>query len=236
MGIAVGGIAPYGSPKSTLDVIIHHRENRFKGAIDRERLERAGIASSPPSAQRTIQTLRLLGLIDDDGNPTDTFTGLAEAPASEYQERLEEAIREVYEAIFEVVEPSDGYEKVRDAFRSNTPHAQQKRMVTLFLNLCGAAGMIDDVPKSSEKPETARQGGDSAPRKQRTPRRAGEAPDEPWAKFSTIAGIMQKLPVDSGEWTQKERDDWYDTLGTILDFDVTIIKPEEGSTQNNQNG
>ena len=200
-------------------------------------LERAGIASSPPSAQRTIQTLHLLGLVDDDGKPTDTLTGLAEAPASEYQERLEEAIREVYEPIFEVVEPSDGYEKVRDAFRSNTPHAQQKRMVTLFLKLCGAAGMIDDVPKSSAKPETARQGGDSAPRKQRTPRRTSKAPDEPWAtKFPTIAGIMKKLPVDGGGWTQKERDDWYNTFGTVLDFDVTIIKPEEGSTQNNQNG
>ena len=74
---------------------------------------------------------------------------LAVASEKELTARFEEALRQAYAPIFQVAEPTDGYIQVRDAFRTNTPHSQQKRMVTLFLNLCEAAGMITEIPKAS---------------------------------------------------------------------------------------
>ena len=130
-------------------------------------------------------------------------------------------------------------------FAPTPPIRRQKRMVTLFLNLCEAAGMITEIPKaSSPGPALVRtkpKSGAAAPSARKSRALGAAAPASPstemWVtRFPTIAGIMKKLPADNGEWTKDNRDNWYRILGTILDFDVTIIEPEEGSTQNNQNG
>lgn len=215
--------------------------------IDPDILERTGIVTSVASAQRLLQSLRLLDLVDDGGRPTDVFNGLAVAPEKELTDRFEEALRQAYAPIFQVAEPTDGYTRVRDAFRTNTPHSQQKRMVTLFLNLCEAAGMITEIPKaSSPGPALVRtkpKSGAAAPsaRKSRAKRTLPPASPstEMWVtRFPTIAGIMKKLPADDGEWTKDNRDHWYRTLGTILDFDVDIVERRGGdeSDQDEQNG
>jgi hypothetical protein len=233
MAITSDGIAPYGSPTAVLAVIEHHREKRFRGPIDHELLERAGISKSLASSQRLLQSLRLLDLTEDDGTPTEALDGLAHAPTEEFEDRLAAVIRSAYAPIFDVVEPTDGYQRVRDAFRRNTPHAQQKRMVTMFLNLCEAAGLIEAVPKQSPGPRPA-----AAPRPRE--RGAGRASKPPATapsfvaediggtlmRYPLLAGLIRKLPPD-GEWTEEDRDSFQVMWEQVLDFEIDVVSPVE---------
>lgn len=228
MAIAADGIAPYGSPQAILAVIEHAREKGFRDVIDISVLMRASLANSTASAQRTIQTLRILDLIDEDGKPSDALNGIAQASEEDYRARMEEAIRSAYAPVFEVAEPTDGYTKVRDAFRKNVPQAQQKRMVTLFLNLCEAAGMVDSIPQGKAPgPTPARKSVPKTPKAQSQRHVHIDTGKEPhageWAsQYPALAGLMKKLPLSSG-WTQDQQDRWLDAFKTVLSYEIEVI-------------
>ena len=140
MAITHEGPAPYAPVAHVLGAIEHYRE-KAPPVITKELLMRTGLADA--YANRTLRALRLLDLVDDEGNPTDAFKRLRQASSDEFTSQLEQVIRTAYQDVFQVVDPAkDSEVKIDNAFRFYDPAAQRERMVVLFMGLCEAAGII----------------------------------------------------------------------------------------------
>lgn len=133
------GPAPYAPPATVMSVIQRHRQVAVPH-FDVPTLTRIGVSES--LAPRTLQSLKLLQLVTDEGAPTEEFERLRKSPSAEFEQELLAIIQNAYGAVFSIVDPtSAGVEQVEDAFRHFTPAGQRGRMVTLFLGLLREAGV-----------------------------------------------------------------------------------------------
>jgi hypothetical protein len=160
MALDEAGTAPYAPLRAVTGALDAYRDNGL--AITAANLGRIGVQES--IQPRTLQTFRILGLLDDEGNPTQALQDFKQASSDKYRERLAETLRAAYAPIFAVTgaDPSTkSYEQVTDAFRTYSPDSLRDRMVKLFLGLCEYSGIITQAP--------GRKPGPKAPRAARTP-------------------------------------------------------------------
>lgn len=143
MALAENGKAPYAPVSAVMLMIELFREKSIPLPITAAAIHRAGVEES--LARRTLATMKQLDLLDDDGNPTATFQKIKVAGPDKYQAVLQEWLQEAYKPIFTYCEPADT-EKVSTQFRHYEPTGMRNRMVTLFLGLCAAAGLIEKMP------------------------------------------------------------------------------------------
>ena len=218
---------PYAPPRAILEIINRFRHRGLATPFDADVLARAGVSNS--LIQRTLHSLRTLDLIDEIGNPTEQLINLQQAPEPEFQGRLADVVRAAYAEIFNFADPAtDDAQAIRDAFRPYRPTGQQNRMVSLFLGLSAAAGLIPQSAANegqAERPARA-----AVPRRvpnpvTRTPRSDARtrdtvrpAPGLPPA----LAGLLNALPGDNAGWTQDERDRFVTTFEAVLDFSYPI--------------
>src|SRR5258706_13841719 len=96
--------------------------------IDKGEMERVGITAG--NANRTIAALEYLGLINEDGRPTDTWKAIATSTTNDYPKVLEGILRNSYPSIFELhPNPADATDiEIGDAFKKSEPFAQRDRM------------------------------------------------------------------------------------------------------------
>ncbi len=148
-------IAPYAPLGNLLTVIRRLRERGVPIPVTKEALTVLGIPEG--NAPRTLQSLKLLGLVAEDGDLTPAAERLRRASTEEYPETLAEVIREAYAPVFAVVDPATDTEvRISDAFRQFDPATQRGRMVTLFLGLCTEAGIAAERPqKAPRAPRTS---------------------------------------------------------------------------------
>jgi hypothetical protein len=218
---------PYAPPAVILDVIRRFRDRGMQTPFTIEVLGRAGVTES--LVRRTLQSLRTLDLIDDDGNPTEVLDRLAKAPEAELPERIREWLLAAYADVFRYVNPEqDDPTQVRDAFRSYEPRGQQDRMVTLFLRLCEEGGLRG--PARSEAPARPRQPRPRRDSPQPARRRGAESSaagrrDEPGTEKlglpQPIAGLLASLP-QSGRWSKGQRDKFLATFTAVIDFCIEV--------------
>jgi hypothetical protein len=187
-------------------------------------LGRAGVSAG--LIPRTLQALQALDLIDAEGRPTPTFEGIRLAPETEYKKRLEDWLKAAYADVFAYVDPSnDGEVQIRDAFRTYNPVGQQSRMVTLFMGLCAAAGLMPEKSVSQSRPAARSNTRPLSPRAQRnvvslggggkrTPIVSSEIPP-------AIGGLLASLPAEG--WTKAERDKFVKTFESVLDFAIPVV-------------
>jgi hypothetical protein len=232
MAVRSGGQAPYAPPQTVLSLISQYRNRALPTPFTKDVLTRAGVPDS--LVARTLQTFRLLDLINEEGNPTPELEGLRRAGESELPQRIEAVIRTAYADVLQFVDPAtEPAERVRDVFRHYEPLGQLTRIVTLFLGLCAAAGMI---PEQARRAPATTTGG-------RTPRlakkaargqsnrsgedRADTPPAHSKALPPIIDGALATLPRNGDGWTKADRKRWFDVFTTVVDFSIPIREEEE---------
>lgn len=162
MVMKVDGPAGYAPGKTITALIERFRNAGLPSPLTIESLQRVSVTES--LAPRTLQTLKLLDLVDEQGKPTQQFEDLRRAPTTEFKSELITLLKFVYADVFEVVEPANAtLEQIQDAFRSFTPQGQRDRMVSLFLSLLEYAEYSDDLPSVRSSGGTRSTDGSSNP-------------------------------------------------------------------------
>ncbi len=150
---------PYAAPSNVISVISRARTRNLPEVITNDFLRLAGIPEA--AFGRVIQALRFLGLLQEDGSPTQELHSLAMSPDAEYQNQLANVVQSAYRDDFARVHPDeDPQHKIIDAFHRYQPRSQTQRMVMLFLGLCRDAGIpVLDAPRERQmvqRPQQAR--------------------------------------------------------------------------------
>ncbi len=235
---------PYAPAHAILGLIDRYRNRGLATPITTDVLQRAGVSDS--LVRRTLIALETLDLTDEAGMPTPELEGLARAPEADFQTRLAEVIREAYAEVFSFVDPAqDDLDRVRDAFRAYEPRGMQSRMVSLFLGLCEAAGIIEAAkPKKSRKKSAkasapssrapAKNTTEAKPAAKGSDRRRGDTDgaSDGWSSDfpPALVGLLQSIP--KGGWTRAERARFLAAFGPVLDVCVPVReeKPAEQVT------
>jgi hypothetical protein len=231
---------PYAPPSAVVGVIRHLRNRGLTEPVTSSSLQAVGV--SPGNAARTLQTLRFLGLVDDEGHITDTFKRLKTAGTDEYPATLAEVLNSTYHSVFNVVDPAeDEMTRIEDAFRLFEPSRQRGRMVTLFLGMCHEAGLVGDdkAPKVQSQPRQQRSSQNSTsqqgqrPKSRAKPEHKAPPPEEPPPPrfedeshpYPLVAAIVKQLPKN-GRWTEKRRTLWMKAMESAVNLAVEVEEPE----------
>jgi hypothetical protein len=231
---------PYAPGSGILSLIDRHRNKGLPSPVDAAVLERAGV--SPSLIPRTLQALQTLDLIGDDGRPTEVFEAIRLAPEAEYKKRLADWLTDAYADALAFVDPATATETdIRDAFRKYVPTGQQDRMVSLFIALFTAAGVMPERVRQIP-PRKASNGGialnkprfvPKPPPKRRTQTADDGGSGSGQSQFTglppALAGLLQSLPANGEGWTQGRRDAFVTTFGTVLDFCFLVREEHQAS-------
>jgi Family of unknown function (DUF5343) len=158
------GTPPYTSYRTFKTFIEDLREHGVPSRIDRSVLTRfSGIVGT-----QLMHALRFLGLIEDDGRPTERLKGLVKAHGtSHWPETLLETLRDEYAPMFAIDLATATPSHFNEAFRRAFPAADAvvQKCVTFFLYAVNDAGVnISGRVLKGRKPRSL------------TPRRKGAKP------------------------------------------------------------
>jgi hypothetical protein len=175
--MAITDQAPYAPAAGVITVLERFRETSLGGSrVTTDLVMRLSMGEEV--ARRVVLSLRLLDLIDDEGQPTNNFVAFKQASSDEYQQVLRDQLYDAYAPVFAVLGKdlqTKTPAQVEDAFRKFRPDSLRKRMVTCFLGLCEYAGIVAQAPKGTPGPKR----GASAPRRNTTGvRKATQGPAE----------------------------------------------------------
>ena len=255
MPIRSGEPAPYAPPAAVMQVVNGYRNRGLSTPFTNEVLVRAGVSES--LAPRTLKTMEGLDLINEKGEPTPNFDALRRATSADFKARLAEHLQGVYAEVFSFTDPAvDDVERVADAFRSYEPIGQRARMVTLFLGLCEAAGIVTvatpargalkptTVVRAASKPKA------KAPLKVAPVQRpdggfvgAGGLPTSRGQAFNRdghpipsvlITALADYLPLGGAGWTQARRDQFLTMFGQMIDFTTPIVAEQAAAADDDE--
>jgi hypothetical protein len=204
-----------------LSVIDRARDRGLPTPVTKDVLLRAGVSDS--LVPRTLQSLQLLELINEDGTWTQNLETLRRSPEAEVNTRLAEIIRSVYADVFQYVDPAkDSGTQIRDAFRSYAPHGQQDRMVTLFLGMCQRAGIVTSETPAKQISREQRTTRRSPPPKSVPTKKPPERPNAITAPnlAPPLAGLLATLPPSG--WTKTDRDRFVNAFTVMLDYCIPV--------------
>src|SRR5579883_1608005 len=244
MATAIERIAPYAPGPNVLAVIRKSREGRLADPLTVPELARIGIPES--NGPRTIQALKFLGLIDEDGHRSRNYERIRVASTQDYPGVLADILRAAYEDVFAVIDPAKATDiELHDAFRGFKPDSQTNRMVLLFTSLCKEAGLMAGGP-----PETrtrARKSSHSGKGNHAAPTRPVQSPPPPpydpvaqplstfppplTMPYSTpvisdeyyepLHALLRQLP-DSHKWTTKRQRQWLNAVTGAVQWLVEV--------------
>ena len=169
------------------------------------------------TAQSQLLTgLRALGLIDDEGRPTQRLRELAVPDEATRKQALERLVREHYARIFELdllkTTPAELEKRMTDIYEISGD--TRRKAVRFFLNALDYLGI--EVSPLFAKPRTRkRSNGNGAPRRRRArPRQPGGDPhgSEP----PRSAGTSRSIPLSSGG-----------TLTLSVELDLLRLSPSD---------
>jgi hypothetical protein len=228
-------LAPYAPFGCVITVIKRLRERGLPEILTMQEIVRVGVSEGNTS--RTLQALKFLNLVDEEGQRTQTFDRLGRVSTSEYAEVFGEIIKEAYRDVFTIIDPAEATDvEINDAFRYYHPQAQRGRMVTLFRGLCQEVGIITGGPPETRKrtraaipvkPSKVSHTGNS----RRTHTETSNTPDISGMlygnssgigpEYALLQGLLEQLPPDK-KWTQGRRDRWLQAFTASIDLLIDI--------------
>lgn len=239
MSTHIEKLAPYAPFGCVITVIKRLRERGLPETLTIQEITRVGVSEG--NASRTLQALKFLKLVDEEGHRTQTFDRLGRVPTSEYAEVFGEIIKEAYGDVFTIVDPAEATDiEINDAFRYYQPQAQRGRMVTLFRGLCQEVGLIaGGPPETRKRARTATANKASAVSHSVTARKPpietsyssettgllnGNSTGV-GQEYALLQGLLQQLP-SSKKWTQEKRNRWLQAF--TANIDLLIDMESEG--------
>jgi hypothetical protein len=224
--------APYAPFGCVMTVINRLRERGLPETLNTLEITRVGVSEG--NASRTLQALRFLKLVDEEGHRTQTFDRLGRVPTSEYTEVFGEIIKEVYQDVFTIIDPAEATDiEINDAFRHYQPKAQRGRMITLFIGLCQEVGIIAGGPPETRKRTKVAMG--SKPTPHSAPSRKLQTETShilgnaalngnstgAEQEYTLLQGLLQQLPP-TRKWTTEKRDRWLQAFTASIDLLIDI--------------
>ena len=210
--------APYAPLVNVLSAIRRYRDRGLPETITQRELTQIGIPEG--NTPRTLQALRLLGLIEDDGAPAEAFQRIRRASTEEYSGQLAAVLKAAYAPVFGAVDPATATDiELSDAFRFYEPVAQRPRMLVLFRGLAAEARIIEGEPEIRQRRRRT-----GAPARRSSSKASLEQQPDGLDTRAANALIAQ-LPK-SGRWTATERKRWVQALQATVDFIVMVSDDE----------
>jgi len=240
------GLCAYAPSGNVLTVIHQMRERGLKEPITMQLITVVGVAEG--NASRTIQALRFLNLIDEEGYLTDNFKSLRNVSSDEYPTLLGNILKEAYSHVFMVLDPATASdEQLQNAFRYYEPRAQRQRMISLFKGLCREAQLItgsSEVPKRTRsatigKSSTSSSNGRKpAVTEHSAPQAVPDFASVPSQannhyqsgisqEYTLLFNLLQQLPKgEEKQWTSARREKWLQAVTASVDLLIEIEDEE----------
>ena len=232
MNIPLDKNAPYAPFGCVMSVIRRFREKGLAETLTIQEIVRVGVSEG--NASRTLQALKFLKLVDEEGHRTQTFDRIARVPTNEYKEVFGEIIKDAYKDVFVIVDPSEATDiEINDAFRYYHPQRQRSRMVVLFRSLCQETGLIPGGPPETRKRMSSARINKLRSRSAITRKSQIEDLHAPESKgvldnsviigqeYGLLAGLLQQLPADK-KWTKERRDRWLQAFTANIDLLIDV--------------
>ena len=238
--------APYGN---VLTVIRHMRDRGLKEPVTQQMIVTIGVAEG--NASRTLQALRFLSLLDEEGYHTQNFKVLGNAPNDEYPGVLAQILKDAYKNVFMALDPATANDdQFISAFRYYQPKPQRQRMIMLFKGLCREAELMPggrpEAVKRSRTLSSHKTSASSNGAKKVQPKSDYPSLTEDDYQISTIPtrqpasnisaastqehvilnGLLNQLPFAQGKWTQPRREKWLQAMTAAVDLLFEIVDPE----------
>lgn len=232
MALEPNGQAPYGPFSAIKLVVDRFRDRGLQTPFTQEVLAKAGVSDSLTA--RVLQSLKLLNLIDDEGEPAPVLKDYARLPAGEARELLGALVKDVYAPVFAFADPAtDSPDRIRDAFRGFEPRGQQERMVTLFLSLCQETGLGGEVTRRPPGPRPGsgrsfRLGAPASSGRAAKATQNGSVQDVPGTLPEAVQGLLRELAQIGPSWTAERRDQFLRAWGAVIDFSYPVREPSGG--------
>jgi hypothetical protein len=235
--------APYAPANNVITLLRRFRERGLPEKITNQVATQSGIPEG--NISRTLQALRVMDLIDEEGNRTPTFNRLGKAREDEYPALLAEVLREAYKDVFMYINnPAEASEMdIINAFRPYEPQAQRGRMISLFRGLCQEAGLIPGgktvtpkrvrVTSTIKSPVLLRAANQTAAQQENTAQ-VNTYPASPTPNrlvsiahdYGLLEALLQQLPQDK-KWTKKSRDRWLKAITANVDVLIEVEDEED---------
>ena len=225
--------APYAPFGCVINVIRRFRERGLAETITIQEIVRVGISEG--NASRTLQALKFLKLVDEEGHRTSMFDRLGRVPTNEYAETFGEIVKDAYNDVFVIVDPAEATDvEINDAFRYYYPQAQRSRMVVLFRSLCQEAELIPGGPPGTRKRVSnvavhklglrsinARKAQIESLHISDTSLVSENSTSILEQEYGLLVGLLQQLPTDK-KWTKERHDRWLQAFTANIDLLIDI--------------
>src|SRR6202035_5775260 len=93
---------PYGPPANLIAILNKWRDHSVPEQVTKEWLTKIGLSEN--LVTHNMRGLQFLGLVDDQGYPTEIASRVRTAPSDQYASVLEDIVRTAYKPLFSVLD------------------------------------------------------------------------------------------------------------------------------------